>query len=185
MMMNTMPAPQDLRFAAPTDLLAAQGAYFVFRMLDGIATLATGVSRDVDRFDANGLFLARTLKTLLQHGEALPPFERVLPATQALAHQLFHISVTEREQFAPAMVLAWNTAFGTLRDRPVHPDDSESALLQAFQRALDDHASAQPAQPPRAFLAVQLQELCQMVHDELTALPPAPVTPPRSTARTQ
>lgn len=160
--------PSDPHSAVRSKLLAAQGTYFVFRMLDGLATMATGVSRDIDRFDANGLFFARTLKTLLQHGEALPQPDAVLPSTQALANQLFHVSATEREQFAPAMALAWQAAFAELAAADEAPlVDAERGLLRAFRRALDDHANAQAPVRVRDFLAVQLLELCRLVHEEL------------------
>lgn len=154
---------------ADLSVLAGQGTYFVYRMLDGIAMLATGVSRDIHRFDANGLFLARTLKTMLQHGPQLPPVETVVPATEALVNQLFHVCMTDRDRFAAALLLAWRTTFAALGDPDLlqRLDEAQSGMFRAFQRALDEYVQVQAPSPMPEFLEVQLLELSRLVHDEL------------------
>lgn len=143
------PAPGHATMApAIADVLERQYAYFIYRNLECVSHLVTGISREPDAFNRTSRLYARMIHLLTRHGGSLPSIDDVLAATEGLTALLFHCSVCHREAYWPVLAAANERCFGMIRDRVLARggQDDFVALVTAFDRALREYAESPGAE---------------------------------------
>lgn len=130
-------------------ILRRQYAYFIYRSMECLSNLVTGTSRIPSEFDRTSRLYVRVINLLSRHGEALPSFDEVLPASEGLAGLLFHTSICHRNAYWPALNTAHERCFGDIRTRlldgekdALNADDDLVALVALFDRALREYAGS-------------------------------------------